>query len=131
MNNQGFTFRKRLHSFGYAIKGLRFLWCGDNARIQLSVALIAIILAWWLHCSTTEWAIIIICIGGVLGGEAFNTALETLADRISQQYDPLVGRAKDLAAGAVLLWAIASVGAGLLIFTPKLMALTDCPLLQP
>ena len=125
MDNKGFTLRKRLRSFGYAFRGLRLLCRGDNARIQLAVALAAVGMAWWLHCSTTEWALILVCMGGVLGGEAFNTALEALADRVSPQFDPLIGRAKDLAAGAVLLWALVSTGVGLLIFLPKLLALAD------
>lgn len=46
MDNKGFTLRKRLRSFGYAFRGLRLLCRGDNARIQLAVALVAVGLAW-------------------------------------------------------------------------------------
>ena len=59
------------------------------------------------------------CIGGVLMAEAFNTAIETLADRISPEYDDMIGRAKDIAAGAVLIMVFAAVIAGLIIFLPK------------
>lgn len=67
----------------------------------------------------TEWCLIILCIGGVISAEAINSSLETLADKVSDKPDPFIGKAKDLAAGAVLIMAIASVGVGLLIFLPK------------
>lgn len=50
--------------------------------------------------------------------EAFNTAIEKLADRVTCERDPLIGAAKDVAAGAVLLFAIASVAVGLIVFIP-------------
>ena len=55
--------------------------------------------------------------------EGFNTAVECLADKVSPEYDPLIGRAKDIAAGAVLLFVIAAVAVGLIVFIPKLIAL--------
>lgn len=54
--------------------------------------------------------------------EAFNTAVEALADKVSPGYDPLIGRAKDLAAGAVLIFVLAAVAVGLIIFIPKIAA---------
>ena len=50
--------------------------------------------------------------------EGFNTAIETLADRITSDWDPMIGRAKDVAAGAVLLFVLASIVTGLLVFVP-------------
>lgn len=66
-----------------------------------------------------EWCVVALCIGGVLMAEGFNTAVETLADRVSADYDEMVGKCKDLAAGAVLLMVIAAVIVGLIIFLPK------------
>ena len=77
-----------------------------------------------LHLSPTEWIIITLCIGLVLAAEAVNSAIEALADRVSAEYDEAIKRTKDLAAGAVLLLAIASAIVGLIIFLPKLIALT-------
>ena len=52
-----------------------------------------------------------------------NSAIEALADRVSPGYDEAIKRTKDLAAGAVLLTAIAAAAVGLLIFIPKIMNL--------
>jgi diacylglycerol kinase (ATP) len=54
--------------------------------------------------------------------EAFNSALEALADAVHPNRDPRVGRSKDLAAGAVLVAAIASAVIGALVFGPRLVA---------
>mgnify|MGYP002068708530 FL=1 len=55
--------------------------------------------------------------------EGFNTALECIADKVSPGFDPMIGRAKDVAAGAVLLFVAASVAVGLIIFIPKIYGL--------
>ena len=52
-------------------------------------------------------------------GEGFNTAVERVCDRVSPEKHPLIKAAKDIAAGAVLLFVIASVAVGLIIFIPK------------
>ena len=59
----------------------------------------------------------------VLGGEALNSALEYIVDLVSPDYHVLAGKAKDCAAGAVLLFAAASFVIGCIIFIPKLLAL--------
>jgi diacylglycerol kinase (ATP) len=55
-------------------------------------------------------------------GEALNTAVELLADAVSPTPHPLIGRAKDVAAGGVLLAAGAAVVIGLMVFIPYLTA---------
>lgn len=52
--------------------------------------------------------------------EAFNTAVEKLADRVTREKDPLIATAKDVAAGAVLLMVLAAVVVGCIIFLPKI-----------
>jgi diacylglycerol kinase len=64
-----------------------------------------------------------LCIALVLALEAVNSAIEYLADKISPEQDPLIGKAKDIAAGAVLIAAIGAAIIGSLIFIPKLIAL--------
>lgn len=124
MKNNGFTLRKRLRSFRYAAHGIRDLFREDNARIHAVVAFAVIVAGVWLGLSLTEWAVIMLTIGAVLAAEAVNTALENLCDRVSPGFDEHIRRAKDLAAGAVLLLAMAAVAVGLFIFLPKLFALT-------
>ncbi len=120
---ENFTLRKRLLSFKYAFKGIGQLFTQPNACIHACVAVIVIICGWWLDLSALEWVAVAICIGCVLMAEAFNSAIEAIADKVSPDYDPLIGKAKDLAAGAVLLMVFGAVAAGLIIFLPKFIAL--------
>ena len=68
------------------------------------------------------WVAFVGCLAvmAVWTAEALNTAFEFLADVASPNYHPLVGKAKDVAAGAVLISAIGAVVIGLLVFGPHL-----------
>lgn len=107
----------------YAGRGIKALIGEHNARIHAVIAAIVVIAGFVLKISCREWIAIVLCIAAVIGAEAFNSALEVLADRITCEIDPLIGRAKDLAAGAVLIVAIGAVIVGLLIFIPKIISL--------
>ena len=67
-----------------------------------------------------EWTAICLCIGLVVSAELFNTAIERLVDLVSPQRHPLAGQVKDIAAGAVLVCALAAIAVGLIIFVPYL-----------
>ena len=92
-----------------------------NAWIHSAAAVTAVTLGLWLGLSALEW--VAMCIGVVLAAEAFNSAIEALSDRVSPGYDEAVRRTKDLAAGGVLLTAVAAFVAGLIVFVPKLIDL--------
>lgn len=113
-----------LAGLGHATRGLGMAARGRNFRVQLAVALLVLIAGWQLAVKAVEWALLVLCIFWVLGMEALNTAVETLADRVSRERDPLIGRAKDLAAGGVLLSAIGAAIVGLIVFLPHLTRLT-------
>lgn len=113
--------KKRIKSFLYAFKGIAALFGQPNARIHAVVAVSVVACGAWLGLSATEWCLISLCIGGVLMAEAFNTAIEALADKVSPDFDPLIGKAKDLGAGAVLLMVFGAVAVGLIVFLPKLL----------
>lgn len=115
-----FSWKARLKSFVYAMDGLLdFFRTGHNAQIQLAAAFIVLLLSLYFGVSTTEGVLLIICIALVWIMEMINTALEKTMDLISLQYHPQIKRIKDLAAGAVLIAAIAAFLAGALIFIPK------------
>ncbi len=115
-----FSFRKRAKSFGYAGKGLKsFITKEHNAWIHSAATILVILAGIILHISIHEWIIIIICIGGVFSAEAFNTAIERLVNLVSPDYNKTAGDVKDIAAGAVLIWAIAAAIIGMIIFVPK------------
>ena len=119
-------FRQRIGSFRHAFRGVAELFrATPNARIHLVIAGATLLLGGVLGLAAWEWALVIGCIGTVLAAEAFNSALENLTDLASPETHPLAGKAKDLAAAAVLLLAIASVLIGLIIFLPKLIDLLN------
>lgn len=116
--------RKALRSFRYAGRGIVGLFqFENNARIHLAVAVAVVLAGWFLGLSTTEWALIVTQIGLIWAAEAFNTAIEKLADVVSPGYHPLIKSVKDLAAGGVLILAIGAVIVGLLVFVPKVITL--------
>jgi diacylglycerol kinase len=105
-----------------------FVGIGDfarerNSRIQLIAAAVACGLAAWLRISATEWAVLAVTIGGVLGIEALNCAVERVVDLASPGQHELARQAKDLAAGAVLIVAVGATVVGAILFVPRLIAL--------
>ncbi|MEL6635230.1 MAG: diacylglycerol kinase family protein [Bacteroidota bacterium] len=114
--------KKRIASFGYAFRGIADLFGSEvNARIHAVAAILALGLGWYLDISRVEWGLIALCIAAVLSAEAFNTSLEALTDLVSPERQELARKAKDTAAGAVLLVAMGAATVGLLIFLPKLL----------
>jgi diacylglycerol kinase (ATP) len=112
---------ERVRSFRYAFRGIRLLWAEPNARIHLAITAAVVVLGLWLRVSASGWGLLLLAIGMVLAAEAFNTAIENLADRVQPEQDPLIARTKDLAAGAVLITAVAAAGVGLLVLGPPLL----------
>lgn len=109
-------------SFGYAFAGLAYcLRTQRNFRIHLALAFLATLLGLWLGLAWAEWAVLAATVVLVLAAEMVNTMIESLVDLVTQEFHPLAGVAKDVAAGVVLLTAIGAVVVGLLIFLPKLL----------
>ncbi|ODS83910.1 MAG: diacylglycerol kinase [Cytophagaceae bacterium SCN 52-12] len=115
---------KVFKSFGYAFKGIVSLFrYENNAKVHLIAGILAVAAAFYLEFSLIEWCILVIQIALVMAAEAFNTAIEKLCDAISPQKHPAIGTVKDIAAGAVLITAIAAVITGLFLFLPKILQL--------
>lgn len=113
--------RKRIDAFRYAGRGVARLFRSEaHAKIHMVAAVLVVAAGLIVGLSNVEWCIIVLCIGGVFMAEAFNTAIERVCDKVSPEKNPLIRDAKDIAAGAVLMLAIASVVIALLIFLPKL-----------
>jgi diacylglycerol kinase len=120
-DNKNSYLKKRTLSFKYAINGIiNALKYQVNIRIHFSAAVIVTILGFYFRISTTEWIMIILSIGLVISAELFNSAIEELANYVSPQKNKAIGKIKDMAAGAVLVCAIAAAIIGILIFLPKL-----------
>lgn len=93
-----------------------------NAWIHAIATTVVAVAGVLFQLSRTEWCIIVLAVVAVWTAEALNTAFEFLTDMASPEFHPLAGKAKDVAAGAVLLAAIGAVIIGLFIFGPKVFS---------
>lgn len=123
-----FTWRHRARSFGFAAHGIKLVLRREHsAWLHLGAAALAIGLGLVLQIDLAAWRWIILCIGLVIAAEILNTAVETTCNAITTAPHPLIGRAKDMAAGAVLLCALTALILGALTFAPYLRASTAAP----
>ena len=115
--NQNFfkALKNSLNGIIYTLKTQR------NLKIQLSFAVLAIIFGFLFKISNIEWMILIITIFMVLITELFNTAVETVVDLYTEEYNEKAKIAKDVAAGAVTLMAICSIIIGIILFGTKII----------
>ncbi len=115
--------KKLLSSAGHAINGIALFFRTErNARIEISISVVVIILALYVRVSLVEWSILLLCIGLVLMAEAFNSAIERMADFQMKEKHPEIKSIKDIAAGAVLISAVISLVIGVIIFLPKVLS---------
>lgn len=100
----------RLKSFGYAFQGIRTLVTTQpHAQLHLLATIVVVTAGIRVGLRRWEWVAIMLCIGMVWMAEALNTALEFLADEVSLEQRDRIGKAKDVAAGGVLIVAMISV----------------------
>ncbi len=119
-----FEFTGRIRSFRFAGRGMGLtLRSQHNAWIHAAATVAVVIAGYLLGISRTEWCLIVLACAAVWTAEALNTAFEFLADATTREFHPLVGQAKDVAAGAVLVTALAALIVGVLVFGPYLMVL--------
>ncbi len=104
------------HSFRWAARGVCIALRERNFRIHLTAACYVTAAGFLADLSHAEIAVLCLCFGLVTAVELINTAIETLCDRITKQYDPLIRDAKDVAAGAVLMTALFSTAVALVLF---------------
>ncbi len=116
--------QKRIQSFGYAFKGIATLIrTQPHAKVHALATLIVIAAGFLVEVNRMEWIALTLAIGIVWISEAVNTALEFLTDLASPDYHPLAGKAKDVAAGAVLLAAVLAVVVAGIVFVPYVLPL--------
>ncbi|MEG6614827.1 diacylglycerol kinase family protein [Peptococcaceae bacterium 1198_IL3148] len=110
-------------SLGWAFKGI--IWALKTERhmqFHLLATVAAILVAYWLKISVTQWLFIIFAIALVWMAELINTAIEAVVDLCTQDHHPLAKVAKDVAAGAVLIAAVNSLVVAALVLLPKLLS---------
>lgn len=117
-----FSISGRIQSFRHAIDGIGLMLRSQHNAWLHAVASVTVLLAGaFCRLSATGFCWLVIAIMAVWTAEALNTALEFLGDVASPEFHPLVKKAKDVAAGAVLISAVGSVAIALLIFGPHIL----------
>ena len=119
-----YSFKKQLKSFTFAWKGI--LTCAgheQNITFHLIAAIIVLAAGFCFGISRPEWMVVLLCIGTVIAAELFNSAIERLVDMVSPEWQKIAGEVKDIAAGAVLITAIAAAIVGMIVFLPYVIAL--------
>jgi diacylglycerol kinase (ATP) len=122
-----FSLRARLRSFVYAGRGLQtMLESQHNAWIHAVASAGVLIGGLLADLGRLDWCALVLAIVSVWTAEALNTAFEFLCDVASPEFHPLVAKAKDVAAGAVLIAAVGATLVGLLVLGPHLLAAIGC-----
>ena len=112
-----FSFNHRLASFRHAFAGIATLLREQhNSRIHLAATVAVIAAGVYLDVSRVDWLALFVAIALVWVAEAFNTAVEYLADAAVPERHPLIGKAKDVAAAGVLVASIFAGAIGLAVF---------------
>ena len=124
--NTLFSFSGRIRSFKYAFVGIwTMLKSQQNAWIHAFATVVVVAAGFVFGISPAEWCWLVLAIIAVWMAEALNTALEFLADVASPEFHPLVKKAKDVAAGAVLISAIGAIIIGIIIMGPHIIELIN------
>lgn len=111
-----------IKSFSFALTGIKTAIGSErNMRIHLFLSALAIGCSIFFSISTIEWIFVIFAIGGMFALELINTAIERVVDLVTDEFHPLAKQAKDIAAGAVFVYAFMAVVIGMIIFLPRIL----------
>jgi diacylglycerol kinase (ATP) len=114
-----FSLADRARSFRYAFAGVVYMLRSQhNAWLHLAITVLVCLTGWWLGLSAADWRWIVVAIALVWVAETTNTAFEYVCDVVSPEFHVSVAKAKDIAAGAVLICAGGSALIGILTFWP-------------
>jgi undecaprenol kinase len=111
-----------LSSFSFAVIGiLTAIKDERNMRFHFISSLIVIFFSFYFSISKMEWIMVLFSIGGMFALELINSSIERVVDLVTTEYHPLAKQAKDMAAGAVFVYAVLSVIVGIVIFLPYVL----------
>ncbi|MCA1025441.1 diacylglycerol kinase family protein [Cytobacillus kochii] len=111
-----------ISSFYFAFIGvITALKAERNLKIHFVMTVLVIFFGIIFELTKTEWLLISFAIAGMIALELMNTAIERVVDLVTTEQHPLAKQAKDIAAGAVLIYAVLTVIIGLSIFLPKIL----------
>ena len=118
------NFRRLLKSFMYAGKGLFKTFKEEqNLRVQTSISLLVVVLAWLLKVTYLEWALLILAISLVILMEVVNSAVERITDVLKPRINGYVKEIKDIMAAAVMLASLTAVMIGIIVLGPYVIKL--------
>ena len=116
------TIGERVKSFKCALAGLAAVVASQPNTWYMALATVGVVAAGlWFRVTATEWCFLITAVFTVWIAEVMNSAIEFLTDLASPDMHPLAKKAKDAAAGAVLLAVALSLAIAAFVFVPKLM----------
>src|SRR5450830_691369 len=120
-SGNAFSFAGRLQSFRFAALGLVFMFrTQHNAWIHLALTGAVVVAGWRLQVSAADWRWLVVALVLVWFAETLNTAFEYVCDVVSPEFHGAVEKAKDIAAGAVLICAVGAALLGGLTLWPYL-----------
>jgi diacylglycerol kinase (ATP) len=105
-------------TFRNAGRGVAFMFEELSIRFLAAATVLTIGAGVYFSISALEWCAVLLAISLVWAAEGLNTALERLTDLVSPGFHPLAGKAKDIAAGAVLIASVGAFCVGLVVFLP-------------
>lgn len=121
MSKNNSFFMSRIKGIGYAFKGAFLLITTEaSLKVQFFMGVIMTFIGFYYKLSVTEWIIQILTIALIMALEGLNTAIEEIADFVHPEHHSKIGLIKDLAAGAVFIFAIAATIVGCIIYIPKI-----------
>ena len=104
-------------SFYHAFEGIFRAVKGEgHLRFHIMIAVLITMFAYFYGISRTEWAVLLVSISSVIGAELFNTAIERAVDTATTEINPTAKFAKDVSAGAVLVFAVFAILVGIALF---------------
>lgn len=113
-------FESFYHAFAGIAQGLKEQ---RNLRIHFCISVLVIALGVWLRVDAISWLALVLSMGLVIGAELLNTAIEHVVDlSAGGEYHLAARKAKDTAAAAVLVVALAASAVGAIVFLPRLCA---------
>ncbi len=112
-------------SFKHARKGMRLVLKSErNIRLHMTAAVIVLFFSLLLSFKPLEICVLLLTIGMVIISEMMNTAIEFALDAtFRNKYSILVGMAKDISAGAVMVASFLSISIGVILFGQAVLRL--------
>lgn len=121
MITETLSIKRLIKSFKYAFQGIgHCLQHEKNMQVHFFLIVVVLTTGYFVGLCAWEWCMVVVCIGMVASAEMLNTAIEKIVNELSPEYNVWAGIVKDIAAGAVLITAVAAVFVAGIIFLPKI-----------